>query len=183
MPHLIGRKIRLREYRLEDLVPIRRWVNNPDVVRYLSDIFLFPHTLEDTEAYLRAKMEQSRDDNRGFVIADAATELFIGQINLDGIDWKNRYAKIGIVIGSPEHCGQGFGTEAMRLLIDFAFDELNLNRLELEVYDFNERARRCYASCGFKEEGRLRQRQFKDGRYADVILMGLLRSERVAWAD
>ncbi|REK61960.1 MULTISPECIES: GNAT family N-acetyltransferase [Cohnella] len=182
MPHLIGRKVMLREYRQEDLVPIRRWVNNPEVVRYLSDIFLFPHTLEDTQAYLQSKMEP-REDNRGFVIADAATELFIGQINLDFIDWKNRYGKVGIVIGSPEHFGKGYGTEAMRLLIDFAFDELNLNRLELDVFDFNERARRCYAACGFKEEGRLRQRQFKNGRYADVILMGLLKSERIDWKN
>jgi len=179
MPHVIGRKVMLREYRIEDLVPIRRWVNDPAVVESLSDIFLYPHTLESTEAYVRAMMEP-RPDCRGFVIADAQTELYIGQINLDAIDWKNRVGRIGIVIGSPEQFGRGYGTEAMRLLIAFAFDQMGLNRLELEVYDFNERAIRCYRSCGFREEGRLRQKLFKNGRYVDVIPMGLLRSEWLA---
>jgi RimJ/RimL family protein N-acetyltransferase len=105
------------------------------------------------------------------------TEAYIGQVNLDSIDWKNRVGRIGIVIGSIEHMGYGYGTEAMKLLIAFAFHEMNLNRLELEVYDFNERAYRCYLSCGFKEEGRLRERQYKNGRYSDVIQMGILRSE------
>lgn len=176
MPHLFGERIMLREYRPEDLVPMRGWVNDPRIVGYLSDIFLYPHTLESTESYLNAMMDQ-RPDSRGFVIADASTELYIGQINLDSIDWKNRVGRIGILIGSAERLGQGYGTEAMRLLIRFAFAELNLNRLELEVYDFNERARRSYANCGFREEGRLRERQYKNGAYVDVIQMGLLRSE------
>lgn len=176
MAYLYGERIMLREYRPEDLVPIRRWVNDPEIVGYLSDIFLYPHTLESTEDYLRAMMDP-KSDTRGFVIADAATELYIGQINLDAIDWKNRVGRIGILLGSAEWFGRGIGTEAMRLLVAFAFLEMNLHRLELEVYDFNERALRSYRSCGFREEGRLRQRQYKNGRYVDVIQMGLLRSE------
>jgi len=176
MPHLIGERVMLREYRHEDLVPIRGWVNDPDIVRYLSDIFLYPHTLESTESFLQAMMDP-RPDSRSFVIADAATELYIGQIGLDSIDWKNRMGRIGIVIGSSERLGRGYGSEAMRLLVSFAFRELDLHRLELEVYDFNERAIRCYAACGFKEEGRLRERLYKEGRRVDVLVMGLLRSE------
>ncbi|MBB6730274.1 GNAT family N-acetyltransferase [Cohnella zeiphila] len=176
MPYIIGEKIMLREYRLEDLVPIRAWVNDPEVVESLSDIFLYPQTLESTESYLRMMMEP-RPDCRGFIIADAQTQLYIGQINLDAIDWKNRVGRIGIVIGSPERFGRGYGTEAMRLLVRFAFEQMGLNRLELDVYDFNERALRCYRSCGFREEGRLRQKLFKNGHYVDIIPMGLLRSE------
>ncbi|WP_338131255.1 GNAT family N-acetyltransferase [Cohnella rhizosphaerae] len=122
-------------------------------------------------------MMEQRPDTRGFVIAEVDTELYIGQIGLDAIDWKNRCGRIGIVIGKLERCGQGLGTEAMRLLCEYAFKELNLNRLELEVYDFNERAYRSYLKCGFVEEGRLRQKLYRNGRYADVIQMGLLRSE------
>ncbi|THF79476.1 GNAT family N-acetyltransferase [Cohnella fermenti] len=176
MPYLIGEKVMLREYRYEDLVPIRGWVNDPDVVATLSDIFLMPQTLEATESFLQAMME--RQPNRaGFVIAHADTQLYIGQINLDSIDWKNRVGRIGIVIGSVPEQGRGYGSEAMRLLIDYSFLDLGLNRLELEVYDFNERAIRCYRSCGFREEGRLREREYKRGRCVDVVAMGLLRSD------
>jgi RimJ/RimL family protein N-acetyltransferase len=176
MPRLLGSRIMLREYRRDDLPWIRQWVNDPAIVGYLSDIFLYPHAMESTEAYLDAILE-GNTDSRGFVIADLDSEAYIGQVNLDSIDWKNRVGRIGIVIGSIEHMGYGYGTEAMKLLIAFAFHEMNLNRLELEVYDFNERAYRCYLTCGFKEEGRLRERQYKNGRYSDVIQMGILRSE------
>jgi|HigsolmetaGSP12D_1036236.scaffolds.fasta_scaffold01533_5 RimJ/RimL family protein N-acetyltransferase len=176
MPRLIGERIMLREYRREDLVPMRQWVNDPEIVGFLSDIFLYPHALEATQDFLDAMLE-GRPDSRGFVIADRSTELYIGQINLDSIDWKNRVGTIGIVIGSAQHHGLGYGTEAMRLLIDYSFRELNLNRLELSVYDFNERAYRCYRKCGFREEGRLREKLYRNGRYVDVIQMGLLRRE------
>ncbi|RUS47203.1 GNAT family N-acetyltransferase [Cohnella sp. AR92] len=176
MPYLIGEKVMLREYRFEDLVPIRNWVNDPGIVESLSDIFLMPQTVEATESFLNMMMER-KPDRAGFVIAHADTQLYIGQINLDSIDWKNRVGRIGVVIGNAAEQGQGYGKEAMTLLIDFAFQDLGLNRLELEVYDFNERGIRCYRSCGFREEGRFRERQFKKGRYVDVIAMGLLRSE------
>jgi len=176
MPRIHGAHVMLREYRLDDLPWIRQWVNDTDIVCHLSDIFLYPHSYESTESYLESMMEGSADC-RGFVIADSSTEAYIGQINLDSIDWKNRVGTVGIVIGSTEHMGRGFGTEAMKLLISFAFSEMNLNRLELQVYDFNERAIRSYLSSGFKQEGRLRERQYKNGRYADVIQMGILKSD------
>lgn len=176
MPHLYGDRIMLREYRREDLPWIRLWVNNPDIVGNLSDIFLYPHTQESTEAFVD-RMLEGDPNSRGFVICEQGSEQYIGNVNLDSIDWKNRVGTIGIVIGSPEHLGLGIGTEAMKLLIDFSFRELNLNRLQLEVYDFNERAYRSYVKCGFVEEGRLRQRLYRNGKYIDVIQMGLLRAE------
>jgi RimJ/RimL family protein N-acetyltransferase len=179
MPRLYGKKIMLREYREDDLEPMRRWVNDADIVCHLSDIFLYPHPLQATEQFLDEMLE-GKSDSRGFVIADPVTEAYIGQVNLDRIDWKNRVGTIGIVIGSPEELGKGYGSDAMELLVRFAFMEMNLNRLELEVYDFNERANRSYLRAGFREEGRLRERQFKNGRYVDLIVMGLLRSEWLA---
>lgn len=176
MPHIYGSRIMLREYRREDLPWIRMWVNDPAIVQQLSDIFLYPHALDATEAYLEAILDGS-GEARGFVIAELGSEQYIGQVNLDSIDWKNRVGKLGIVIGSQEYLGLGIGTEALQLFIRFAFHELNLNRIELEVYAGNERAIRCYAKCGFQEEGRLRQRYYKQGQYTDVIQMGLLKQE------
>ncbi|MNZ95835.1 putative ribosomal N-acetyltransferase YdaF [compost metagenome] len=176
MPHIVGNKITLREYRMEDLDHIRSWVNDEEITRTLSEIFIYPQTLHGTESFLRMILE-GKTDSKGFVISEKDTLEYIGQIDLHKLNWLNRSAVIGIVIGRKDLLGQGYGREAISLLQKFAFETLNLNRLELEVYDFNERGRRCYASCGFKEEGRFRQKIFNNGKYCDVIVMSVLAEE------
>ena len=176
MPHLIGNRIVLREYRWEDLPEIRTWVNDPEVTGYLSDVFLFPNTMHDTETFLR-KMIEGTSEMKGFIIADKETLSYIGQIDLIKIDWKNRNAILGIVIGKKAYWGKGYGREAIQLLQGFVFDSLNLHRLELDVFAFNQRAIKCYLACGFKEEGRMRQKKFANGQYWDIIKMGILKSE------
>lgn len=176
MPILHGKNIMLREYRKEDLEYIRRWVNNPDIVDNLSDIFLYPHTLEDSEKYLKSILEKE-GEKANFIIANKSTEEYIGQIDLLYIDWKNRFAEMGIIIGEDKNHRKGYGYEAIKLLQDYVFNRLNLNKLELKVQDSNLRAYNCYLKCGFKEEGRLRQRFFVKGAYRDYICMGILKSE------
>ncbi|MEF2965319.1 GNAT family protein [Paenibacillus sp. M1] len=176
MPHLIGERITLREYRMEDLPHIRSWVNDEEITDTLSDIFLFPQTHHNTESFLRSMVEGT-SASKGFVIAEKDTLDYIGQIDLHKLDWKNRSAVMGIVIGRKDMLGQGYGREAIKLLLGFVFDTLNLNRLELEVLGNNERGRRCYLSCGFKEEGTIRQKIFKRGKYIDVQLMSILAEE------
>lgn len=176
MSRLFGDRIILREYCKEDLKFMRRWCNDPEITDNLSDIFLFPHTVNGTEQYLNSILE-GKTDQKGFVIAHKDTEEYIGQIDLFRLDWKNRSAELGIVIGIKEYLGKGYGTEAIKTLQDFVFNRLNLNRLQLEVHDFNERAYRCYLKCGFKEEGRLREKNFINGRYSDTITMSILKRE------
>ncbi len=175
MPIIIGERIILREYRQADLKEIREWVNDPEVVANLSDIFLYPHTLTQTENWLTTQLEGK--GNEGFVIAHKDSQEYIGQIDFVSIDWRNRVGEIGIVIGAAKNRGQGFGSEAIRLLQQFAFATLNLNKIELKVHDYNERAFHCYQKCGFREEGRLRERFFRQGRYTDYIQMGILKRE------
>ncbi|WP_028540217.1 GNAT family N-acetyltransferase [Paenibacillus sp. J14] len=176
MPHIAGERIVLREYQLTDLSYMRQWVNDPEITNGLSDILLFPHTSYSTESYLKMMIEGSTEI-KGFIIADKDSKEYVGQIDLHKIDWKNRNAVMGIVIGRKEYLGKGYGSEAIRMLQDFVFQSLNLNRLELEVYEYNERAYRCYLKCGFKEEGRLRKKLYKNGKYWDIICMSILRSE------
>lgn len=176
MARLYGNRIMLREYQYSDLAEIRRWCNDPEIVDNLSDIFLYPHTMQASEQYVNSILEGTTEQ-KGFVIAHRETEQYIGQIDLFRIDWKNRAAEMGIVIGVKELLGIGFGSEAIKLLQSFVFNRMNLNRLQLEVHDYNDRAIRCYAKCGFKEEGRLRQKHFMNGRYTDTILMSILKSE------
>jgi RimJ/RimL family protein N-acetyltransferase len=175
MPYIIGSRIILREYRKEDLEHIRTWVNDPEVVDNLSDIFLYPNTVNQTENFLNSKLEGKGDP--GFVIAEKESLDYLGQIDLMNIDWKNRLAMMGIVIGHAGNRGKGYGTEAIRLLQRFVFDRLNLNKLELWVHDYNIHAYQCYLKCGFQEEGRIRQGFYIHGRYHDKIAMGILKSE------
>jgi len=86
-------------------------------------------------------------------------------------------ATIGIFIGDKSFWGKGYGTEAIELLTDFIFNEMNINKVKLNVYSFNKRAVRCYEKCGFVREGVLRQEIYREGRYHDDIVMGLLRDE------
>jgi len=101
----------------------------------------------------------------------------IGSCGFSNIEWTNRAAEIGIVIGEKPCWDHGYGTETMRLLIRHAFDTLNLNRVFLRVHEPNKRAIRAYERAGFVREGCMRQAVFKDGRYQDVIIMSVLRSE------
>jgi RimJ/RimL family protein N-acetyltransferase len=176
MPHIIGKRIVLREYLMEDLPYMREWVNDPEITSYLADSFTFPHSLYETENFLRMMIE-GRGENKGFVIAEKYSNAYLGQVDLHHMDYKNRCASLGIVIGRKERLNQGYGKEAVKLLTWFAFQSLNFNRLELDVYDFNERAYRCYLRCGFKEEGRLRQKVYRDGKFRDVIQMAILKEE------
>ena len=176
MPRVYGNKVMLREYQKEDLPFMRSWVNNPNIVNNLSDIFLFPQTAEDTESFLETMLTH-KNEMKGFIIAQKESGKYIGQIDLIHIDWKNRWAELGIVVGSEENLGRGYGSEAIALLQQFAFMDLGLNRLQLVVYGSNTRAIACYKKCGFVEEGRKRQHRYKQGNFDDEILMGILKCE------
>lgn len=177
MPRIIGDNLMLREFQKEDIAYIREWVNDPDIASYLSDIFIYPHTLNETEAFVNGILEGRFPNEKHFIIAEKATGDYLGQMGLMKIDWKNRTAEVGIIIGKKELLGKGIGTEAMGLLQDFAFNSMNLNRLELTVHDFNFRAIKCYEKSGFIQDGRLRQKYFFNGKYTDIILMSILKEE------
>ncbi len=180
MGRIYGKRILLREYQEEDFRYIRKWVNDPEITDYLSDVFLYPHSLLTSENFLNDMMEGKNPKTKGFVIGDMQTGKYIGQIDIFNIDWKNRCAEIGLVIGNPENLNKGYGREAINLLLNFAFYRMNLHRMELEVYDYNIRGYRCYRSCGFLEEGRQRKKFFYQGEYRDKIQMGILKEEFMA---
>jgi RimJ/RimL family protein N-acetyltransferase len=177
LPRIFGETIMLREYRKEDLPEMREWVNDPEIVDNLADIFNHPHTLNETERFLNAILERRMHNEEHFVIADKDSGDYIGQICLINIDFKNRIAEIGIVIGKREKLGKGIGKQAIKLIQQYSFKTLNLNKLELRVHAYNTRAHRCYKECGFIEEGRIRYKYYFQGKYEDVILLGILKSE------
>jgi RimJ/RimL family protein N-acetyltransferase len=101
----------------------------------------------------------------------------IGNLSLLNIDWRNRSAEVGIFIGDKSCWNQGYGTEAMKLMLRHAFEMLNLNRVYLRVYETNPRAIRAYQKAGYVVEGRDRQGEYRNGKYWDVIRMSVLRKE------
>ncbi len=111
------------------------------------------------------------------MIQSAEDGKVIGIIELDGFDWAARSAWVGIGIGEADYRGKGYGTEAMQLILKYAFQGLNLNRVNLNVFSFNKRAIRSYEKCGFVYEGTQREVIYKEDQRWDVIDMGILRSE------
>lgn len=174
MAHIYGNRVMLREYRESDYEHMRGWVNNPKIVDTLSDIFLYPHSEKDTRGYLDMAMSTNW---KGFVIAFRDTEEYIGQIDFIKLDEKNGWGELGIVIGKEEYLGKGFGTEALQLIIDFAFRQLRLNRVELVCWSFNARARHVYEKVGFVQEGVRRKKRYRNGEFHDEICYGLLKEE------
>jgi RimJ/RimL family protein N-acetyltransferase len=104
-------------------------------------------------------------------------EKYIGGCGINDFDWKNSVATVGIFIGAEKYRNKGYGTEAMGILLDFIFNQVNVNKVMLEVFSFNKRAISSYKKNGFVEEGRLRENVFRNGEYHDEVLMGLLRRE------
>ncbi|MBA2174202.1 GNAT family N-acetyltransferase [Halobacillus locisalis] len=120
---------------------------------------------------------QSDSSRIDLVIATQDNDQVIGDIAMLEIDQQNRSAVVRISIFDENYLGEGFGTEAMSLMIDFGFQIQNLHRIGLDVFDFNERAIRSYQKLGFKQEGIVRDALFYDGDYHDSILMGVLEGE------
>jgi len=173
---LIGTHVRLRALERDDVPTFVRWFNDPEVRRHLA--WFEPMSRAREERWFETEYLVAKDK---FVFAIEArideAWLLVGNSSLEDISWKNRSAGLGIVLGEKEHWGRGYGTEAVRVLLRFAFGELALNRVELTVLADNARAQRCYEKAGFRREGTRRAAIFRDGRYHDLHLMGILASE------
>jgi RimJ/RimL family protein N-acetyltransferase len=138
-----------------------------------------PLAARSVKAEISELLEDEKRQDRlfPFVIRTLADDRLIGFADLEVNDWSQRNAWIGIGIGQRQDWGQGYGTDAMRLLMRFGFAELNLERLTLSVFAYNGRARRSYIKAGFVVEGRQRERLRRGSRRYDMIFMGVLRDE------
>ncbi len=175
MNRIEGQRVTLREFRQEDISGIRSWVTDPKTTAFLGGAYLKPQTWEQSERYLSSLLEGDAG-GVNLVVAEKGSLRYLGQCSLMMIDSVARHAELAIVL-CPDSVNQGLGEEAVRLLTGFAFRQLNLNRVYLKVRVDNLRAVRCYEKCGFRREGTLRSHAFADGRYRDVLLMGLLAEE------
>lgn len=150
-----------------------RW-NQDSLYQQFSDSG--PATLY-TAKQIKEWMEKHMDELYSFSIRALEDDRLIGNVDLNGIDWVASSSCVGISIGERENWGKGYGTEAMNLILHFAFESLNMRRVWLEVFEYNQRAYQSYRKCGFQEEGRLRQWMLRGGERYDLIYMGILREE------
>lgn len=172
MSHLLSNH-RLRPLEPRDLDALYRIKNDPEVTKWLGG-FSTGYAMADLVEWLES--HRGRRDEVLWAIAQTDSDVCVGHVGLYNIDHRVRVADYGILL-SPAVWGKGLGTACTKFAVEYGFGDLNLNRLQLQVLASNERAVRLYRSLRFKEEGRLRQAQYKRGKYIDVLLMGLLRSE------
>jgi RimJ/RimL family protein N-acetyltransferase len=129
-----------------------------------------------TENQVKAWAEKQHDLYQ-FVILDHQNDRPIGLVELDGVSWTAGDAFVGIGLGERDYWGKGYGTEAMNIILGYAFRELGLRRVSLTVFEYNLRAIHSYEKIGFTHEGRLRQALNRDGKRWDILFMGILRAE------
>ncbi|WHE08261.1 GNAT family protein [Thermoanaerobacterium thermosaccharolyticum] len=149
--------------------------NSEDSRNFTMPGIPYPVTEDSVSEWLSKKANPSESGE--FAIIYNETNEYIGNVSYNNVDWKNRHCEIAIMIGEEKYRNRGLGTEALVTLLDFIFNELNLYRVELKVYDFNERAIRCYEKCGFKKEGLLREVVYKHGRYINEWVMSIVKDE------
>ncbi len=182
MPILYGNKVRLRAIERSDIPLFLRWINDPEVTEFLSNVF--PYSLETEtqwfDSVLKGPMEEhplTIEANVALSENDAPEWLPIGTCSFMAMEQIHHSAEAGIFIGDKEYWNQGYGTEAMRLLLKFGFEDLNFHRIWLRVLESNHRARKSYLKAGYVEEGRYRKAEFRHGFYNDIILMSILQDE------
>jgi diamine N-acetyltransferase len=169
-----GELVALGPRRREHIPLYLRWINDFGTTQMLG-ISPRPMTLEQETAWYE---QTAADDGEvAFTIYERATGRAIGNCGLHEVDLANRRTVVGIMIGEPDARGRGYGTEAMQLLLDYAFTVLDLHSVMLTVFEYNGAGRRCYENVGFHEIGRRRQSCWYNGRFWDEIHMDILASE------
>jgi RimJ/RimL family protein N-acetyltransferase len=168
-----GERIRLRAREPEDLDCMHAWINDWEVIKYLGGRYPRSRKFEqdwlangDIEFGKAQFMVETLDDRRS-----------IAWVGLHGATPEDRAANLGIAIGDHDFLDGGYGTDIMRTACRFGFEMMNLNRIGLTVYDWNPRAIRVYEKVGFRHEGVLRDGVYKDGRWNNLVVMGVLRGE------
>jgi len=172
---LKSERIRLTALNKEDLPQITQWYEDASFARLFDATPAIPKSESQWARWLE---EQHKAQNVYlFAIRKTADGALLGYVELDGILWPHGNCWLGIGLGDRANWGQGYGREAMELVLKFAFHELNLHRVQLTVFGYNERAIALYNKLGFTREGVFREHIERDGRRYDMILFGLLRRE------
>ena len=168
-----GERLYLSPVNLEDVLLYCKWLNDPSITDGINKSKDVITTAKEIE-YLT---EVSKKGQYQFAIVNSKDDTLMGNCGFNMIDNINQNGEVGIFIGEEGQRGKGYGKEALRLLLDYGFNTLNLHNIRLGVYSFNERALACYKSIGFKEAGRVREVRYYKGKRYDLIFLDILKDE------
>lgn len=173
-----GQLVRLSAFDPEEMSKAwSRWNRNSEYFRLLNSSGQAIQSPKATLKWMEEEVAELSPASYFFGIRTLAEDKLIGELALDVVNWSGREAFVGLGIGETEYWGKGCGTDAMNVLLRFAFTEINLHRVTLSVFEYNPRAIRSYEKAGFRHEGRVRRALNKEGRRWDVLYMGILREE------
>jgi RimJ/RimL family protein N-acetyltransferase len=173
-----GKLVRLSAVDPEEMSKaFSRWNRDSEFTRLLNMSVQPLRSAKAIQKWMDEDMGESSPRETFFTIRTADENKLIGGLSLYVVDWTGRDSFVGIFIGEREHWGKGYGTDAMRLLLQYAFTELNLWRVSLGVFQYNPRAIRSYEKVGFCHEGRMRQYLNHEGKRWDILYMGIRRDE------
>ncbi|MBC8335853.1 MAG: GNAT family N-acetyltransferase [Anaerolineales bacterium] len=174
----IGEKVRLLAMNPEiDGKLMSEWRRDTEYARLLDSDPVRLWSGNQMKDWFENKQKNEAFEEINFMIYPLESEEPIGFIELDGIAWHHRTSWVGIGIGNRDYWGQGYGSDAMRILSRYAFDELGLYRLNLNVFSNNTRAIQAYENVGFKVEGAIRDALHRDNQRWDLVFMGLLEED------
>ena len=172
---LHGERVQLTALNREDAHIIAGWEQDTEFLRMLDASPAQPRGIDEIMRWM--ENGQKARNNFLFGVRTTAISELIGWIELDGIQWTHGSAGVGIAIGNRDYWGQGYGSEAMVLILQFAFHELNLHSIHLTAFAYNTRAIALYERLGFRREGAYREYLHRDGQRYDMLIYGILRRE------
>ncbi len=168
-----GKNIYLSPMNLEDMDKYITWLSDPNVARGIGALSKVYNPENEKEFIL----DTLKNGKYNYAIIRKDDNTLIGNCGLMDRDNIHKKATLGIFIGDEENRNKGYGTETIKLLIDYGFNILNLNNIDLKVFSFNERAIACYKKCGLKEYGRRHESYYMNNKYYDEIFMEILRRD------
>jgi RimJ/RimL family protein N-acetyltransferase len=175
---LTGKLVRLSAFDPEEMgKAFPRWHSNSEFLRLLNSAPRPMLSPKAEQKWMEEEVGEMSPASYFFSIRTLAEDKLIGELGLDVVTWPGRDAFVGLGIGETEYWSRGYGTDAMNILLRFAFTEVNLRRVTLTVFEYNPRAIRSYEKAGFRHEGQMRKVLNKEGRRWDMLYMGILREQ------
>ncbi len=172
---IAGQTVILRALEASDLERCYRWMNDPAIVRTLKSRYPIPF---QQEAEWLEKATVASTTARHFAIERREDRHHIGNASLHDIDWVSRTASFGLFIGEPTAWNRGFGRDAVTTLVRFAFDEMNLHKVKINVFDYNEKAKHLLETLGFVQEGKLVREFYREGDWKDIVILSIFRDTK-----
>ena len=173
---LVGDRIYLspKSIEPEDIKKFTEWMNDFQITDFIEKSGELTTWAKEKEWLENVSQNNT---NRNFDIIELESDKLIGTLGLENFNWISRSAVFGIFIGDKDFRSNGYGPEAIRLLLEYGFRYLNLHSIRLDLLSINERAHKCYLKCGFKDTGYTRDAIYVNGKYYDKLHMDILESE------